>query len=187
MPNADFVNFFLASAGAGGALIGLLFVAISIDPERTVQRAAKPLSRISASSALTALSNAFFISLAALVPRDNIGYVTLIFGILGMFNTLGLIISLLRDHISPQDRLRGSLLILGALAIYALEIQNGVALARNGHNLDIVSTICVLIIAVYGLGLVRAWELLGAQQQGIIHTMLSLRRRDDSAHSKEGN
>jgi hypothetical protein len=35
MVPTDFANFFLSTAGAGAALIGLLFVAISINPERT--------------------------------------------------------------------------------------------------------------------------------------------------------
>jgi hypothetical protein len=38
----DLANFFLASASAGAALIGLLFVAIAINPGRTLGRTAAP-------------------------------------------------------------------------------------------------------------------------------------------------
>ena len=40
MVPAIFTNFFIASAGAGGALIGLLFVAVSIAPENTIMEGA---------------------------------------------------------------------------------------------------------------------------------------------------
>ena len=66
------------SAGAAAALIGLLFVAISIAPEHTILEDA-PIERQGvASSTFTALVNAFFISVAALIPGANLGYTTLI-------------------------------------------------------------------------------------------------------------
>ncbi len=43
VPSA-FTNFFVASAGAGGALVGLIFVAVSIAPEHIVQASA-PVER----------------------------------------------------------------------------------------------------------------------------------------------
>lgn len=80
MVPASFANFFLATAGAGGALIGLLFVAVSINPERTFGSQAHPLRQGVASGAFAALVNGFFVSAWALLPLANIGYVTLLVG-----------------------------------------------------------------------------------------------------------
>src|SRR5205807_9091025 len=61
-----FANFFIASASAGAALVGLLFVAVSLTPERMVTRRAPQERQAVAGSAFTALITAFFISLAEL-------------------------------------------------------------------------------------------------------------------------
>jgi hypothetical protein len=63
-------NFYLATVGAGAALIGLLFVAISLHPERTLDRLAAPARRGVASGAFAALVNAFIVSTAALPQRS---------------------------------------------------------------------------------------------------------------------
>src|SRR6266852_5521859 len=57
----EFANFFIASASAGAALVGLLFVAVSIAPEQLVTRRAPVERQAVAGSAFTALMNAFFI------------------------------------------------------------------------------------------------------------------------------
>src|SRR5260370_22343121 len=72
---AAFANFFIASAGAGAALVGLLFVAVSIAPEQLVTRRAPMERQAVAGSAFTALMNAFFISLVALIPHFNVGFI----------------------------------------------------------------------------------------------------------------
>src|SRR5215472_14623589 len=71
----EFANFFIASASAGAALVGLLFVAVSIAPEQMVTRRAPMERQAVAGGAFTALINAFFISLAALIPHINFGLV----------------------------------------------------------------------------------------------------------------
>src|SRR5947199_7175513 len=73
----EFANFFIASASAGAALVGLLFVAVSLAPEQIVTRRAPQERQAVAGSAFTALINAFFISLAALIPNVNFGLVVL--------------------------------------------------------------------------------------------------------------
>jgi hypothetical protein len=69
MVPAEFNNFFVASASAGAALVGLLFVAVSIAPEHIVMANAPIERRAMSSSSFTALLNAFF----SLIEPNNVG------------------------------------------------------------------------------------------------------------------
>lgn len=88
MVPSEYANFFTTAATSGGALIGLLFVAISLAPERTVLARAPIEARIVSGSTFTAMFNAFFISLGALLPDTNIGWFALPLSIIGILNSL---------------------------------------------------------------------------------------------------
>jgi hypothetical protein len=76
----DFANFFAVMAGVGGTLFGLIFVVISIAPERTVVASAPMMRQVQAASAYTALLNPLIISLIVLIPHEQISTITLISG-----------------------------------------------------------------------------------------------------------
>src|SRR5215203_3319880 len=82
----SFETFFLASAGTGGAFVGLLFVAISIGPQRTFGDLAVmgALRQHLAEATFLTLANGFVVSSIALIPAINVGWVALGGGMWGV-------------------------------------------------------------------------------------------------------
>jgi hypothetical protein len=169
MVPASFQSFFVASAGAGGALIGLLFVAISISPDR-IFRDGHPEPTAVAASAFTALVNAFFVSLGALIPQISIGWFVAIMAGLGLSNSLNLGIRLFRRGAPRRwlTMLRRGLLVLLSLGIYGFQMYVGINLIKSPTITDWVWSVAFLMLGVYGLGLTRAWELLGAPRYTLL-------------------
>lgn len=168
MVPSDFANFFIVTAGAGGALIGLLFVAISLAPERTVRISAPIDARAMSSSAFTALVNGFFISLGAVIPHWNIGGIVLVMSIVAIVNSLSLMWTLLRPWPSWQQALRRILLMVVGLFIYGDELLGALQILSSSNLRPYIFTLSILIISIYGLALFRAWELLGVQRAGLL-------------------
>jgi hypothetical protein len=188
MVPSTFANFFLAGTGAGAALIGLLFVAISIRPERLAHTDAHPLVRTTTTSTFTALVNGFFISFTALLPGTNIGAATLVLGASGVLNAVFTGSALVRrfpcHHTPPATSpwlqlARGLLLVAISLLIYVFELYYAVQALRRPTDVDPVAAIGILVTAVFGLGLVRAWELLGERRVGLLGWLTSLHDLED--------
>ena len=153
-------NFFIASASAGAALLGLLFVSISISPEEKITANASVEKRIGAYSALISLTNAFIISLVALIP-GNLGIFVLIFSISSFSITLQNGIELLRPHEGPSNLARRLILTLVNLFAYIAEGYNAVRLIITPHDSAPVYALTTLLLVVYISSIARAWELLG--------------------------
>jgi hypothetical protein len=188
MVPAAFANFFLATAGAGGALIGLLFVAISINPEHTFGSEAAMERQAVASGAFTALVNAFFISTAALIPGSSLGVVASIMAALGLLNTLRAGVDLVRYQVRHYHRgrrdlgariFRAAFLTVFSLVLYGLEFTNAWDLLHSPHTTGDVYGLCAMILAIYGVGLTRAWQLLGAPRSGLFAFLNPLRDVDE--------
>ena len=173
-------EFFIASTGASATLLGLLFVAIAVEPKSIVGEHSPVESRARASSAYTALLNIFFISLLGTIRTSNLGHLSLILAAVGLTNTLGIGVNLWRE--SPRRR---SLLIsrvgllLGSTVVYTLELWYAWQIAKDPGNTAHINTLAYVLIALYAVALGRAWELLGARDQGWLKSLFSPRNMDE--------
>jgi len=163
----EFANFFIASAGAGAALVGLLFVAVSIAPEQLVTRRAPMERQAVAGSAFTALMNAFFISLVALIPHFNVGFVIVPFISLCLVTTLIQAWQLLRLRKDWLSLLRRIFLVMLSVVLYGLELVNALQLSIDPSQVGAVYGLVFLLWSAFALGLIRAWELLGVCRYGL--------------------
>ena len=191
VPN-NFYTFFATSAGAGAALIGLLFVAISIVPENILKEEASASRerRSIANNTFTAMLNAFFISLGALIPGTNLGAIVLVFGVIGLSNGLGINWQLLRtqtrqQHFQWRSIARNSVSILAPMGLYGYECILAVLLILSPGDINSVGNVTIILIAIYGWGIEQAWEMLGLHRLGLLSIFLFWRRpaEDDSLPS----
>jgi hypothetical protein len=176
----EFANFFIASASAGAALVGLLFVAVSLAPEQIVTRRAPQERQAVAGSAFTALINAFFLSLVALIPNVNFGLIVVPISGLCLVTSLIQAWPLLRRRKSWLSFLRRAFLILLSVGLYGLELLNGFQLLLAPSKVGIIYGLVSCLIGAFALGLVRAWELLGAHRYGLMGWLSPLRDLTDN-------
>ena len=164
MPEA-YITFFSVSAGAGATLLGLIFVAVSISPERTFGKDASIERTIQAQSAFSALVNAFFVSLVALTPSNGIGWGALAFSIFGFQSNLGSVLKIFRERQSWITVARRLFLVIVSFVIYYFELFISLSLIQDPTNPNFLANLTSLICSIYGIGIVRAWELFGVDQE----------------------
>ncbi len=175
MAPEGFEEFFLASAGTGGAFVGLLFVAISIGPQRTFgdSAVAGALRQHLAEATLLTLLNGFVLSSIALIPGIIIGWVALVMGMVGVYTALHLAWLFARFHqhgaarYPPwRDPLRVVSLSFIATLVFAIESVVGLRLILRPADVEAYRWMGAIIIGLYALGMLRAWTLLGDPQHG---------------------
>jgi multidrug transporter EmrE-like cation transporter len=165
-------EFFVASTGASATLIGLLFVAIAVEPRSIVGEESPVELRSRASSAFVALLNVFFVSLGGTVPPINVGVVAAILAVVGIVDTLGIGLSLLEERSAVEAGRSSAVLLVVSLIIYALELWYAWRVSVDQSNPEALYALVNVLFVVYGVALGRAWELLGARDQGFFRSLL---------------
>jgi len=168
---AAYENFVVASTQASAALIGLLFVAITLAPDRVFGEQAEAGRQARALSAFTALANIFFISFSMLIPDVRVGLVVTLVAAVSSLQTLGLLFLVPQWH-AHGVLWRSLVLFLGSLAIYGGELVVGIQLWNKAADPGSLTGILELLLGAFAIGLGRAWELLGAPRIGFVSRLL---------------
>lgn len=187
MVPGDLHDFFAASAGVSGALIGLLFVAITVSGDRLIEGAKAQPHRIRASAALTAFTNALTISLFGLLPGEKIGWTSIVVSVGGAAFVAATLLSLARLHQANIKTVRELLFLIGLIAVFVLQLVEGWSVAANPADSSGVDTIAFEVVICFLIGISRSWELIGGPDIAIAHEVTQLVRRHEQPADAEGS
>jgi hypothetical protein len=156
----SYITFFAAVTGAAAALIGLLFVSVSLRPDTVFGNAAPERGRNLAASAFTGLVNTFFLAMFALLPSTNLGYSAVFLALASLASTFHY-----RGKIS-HSRTQQAYLLLSTTA-FTFQVVEGVYLIVQPRGNSGVEGLSYFLIGSMVLALARAWALLqGKHMEG---------------------
>jgi hypothetical protein len=182
----DIRDFFTASASVAGALIGLLFVAISVAADRLARESAgAQVHRIRAVAALTAFSNALAVSLFSLIPGHKVGLTSVTVAILGLLFVVAVLMSLVRLREIRWPTIRDALFLVGLAVVFVVQLADGLAIIANPAASGDVNTIAVLVVICFFIGIARSWQLIGGPSIGITREVTALARAHEGRKEHE--
>jgi ABC-type Fe3+-siderophore transport system permease subunit len=142
----------VACLGASASFIGLLFVGLSVVLQKTTDNKLADSERILAESSYASLINIFFVTLVGTLPSPSIGYVSTILALVGLLSCWRL---MRYSHVVP--------LIISSM-LYVVELAFGLWLITHPSRYLNVSLFATIIMALFGISLVRAWGLTGIRE-----------------------
>ena len=158
-------NFFITSAGASAALLGLLVVAVSVVNADDANPTTRELRTVLAGSAFVALVDIFLVSIVALTGGSVVlGLSSLAMGIVGLLATRRLIPRAKKaGNFSRSSQTRNLNIAFASIstACYSVQLGLAVALLANTRNAALQHALVLVIVALYCSALGRAWVVTG--------------------------
>jgi hypothetical protein len=163
-------NFFIASAGASAAILGLLVVAVSVVNADDADPRTRELRTVLAGSAFVVLVDIFFVSIVALTGGSVVfGLSSIAMATVGLLATRRLIPRAKRagnfSRSSPKRKLN---IAFAAISVGGYSVQLGLAvtLLSNTQNAALQRALVLVIVVLYGSALGRTWEVTGITRRG---------------------
>jgi hypothetical protein len=158
-------NFFITSAGASAAILGLLVVAVSVVNADDANPTTRELRTVLAGSAFVALVDIFMVSIVALTGGSVVfGISSLAMAAVGLLATKGLVPRAKRaGNFSRSFRTRNLNIAFASISIVSYSVQLGLAVALlvNTQSAVLQHALVLVIVALYCSALGRAWEVTG--------------------------
>ena len=161
MTTATAHEFFAASASVAGALIGLLFVALSVAPERVLGPDASEVHGVRAAATLTAFTNALTVSLFGLIPGFSVGAPATAVAGVGLAFVARALVGVTPGWRAKRVRLRDLTFLLSLIVVFVIQLIAAIELDHRRADIGSLHTICILVVVCFLIGIERAWELVG--------------------------
>jgi hypothetical protein len=158
-------SFFITSAGASAALLGLLVVAVTLVNADDENPATRELRTVLAGSAFVALVDIFIVSIVVLTGGSvALALSSLVMAIVGLLATRGLIPRARRaGNFARTSRTRSLNLAFALTSVLCYSAQFGlaVALLASTRSAGLQHALVLVIVALYCSALGRAWMVSG--------------------------
>jgi hypothetical protein len=162
-------NFFIASAGASAAILGLLVVAVSVVNADDANPTTRELRIVLAGSAYVALVDIFLVSIVALTGGSVVfGLSSLAMAAVGLLATRRLIPRAKRaGNFSRGFRDRKLNIAFASFSIVSYSAQLGLAIAllANTPSAALQRALILVIVALYCNALARSWVVTGISRR----------------------
>jgi len=163
-------NFFIASAGASAAILGLLVVAVSVVNADDANPTTRELRTVLAGSAFVALVDIFIVSIVALTGGSVVfGLSSLAMATVGLLATRRLIPRAKRaGNFSRSSRTRTLNIAFASFSVgcYSVQLGLAVALLANTQSTALQRALVLVLVALYCSALGRAWVVTGISRRG---------------------
>jgi len=157
--------FFVASAGASAAILGLLVVAVSVVNADDANAKTRERRTVLAGSAFLALVDVFFVSIVALTGGAAVfGTSNLVMAMVGLLATSRLIARAKRaGNFSRGFPTRRLNIVFAVVSVGGYSIQLGLAIAllADTQSSALQRALVLVMVGLFGSAIGRAWEVTG--------------------------